>query len=518
MARTVMRGCVPGTPRVNRGGARAFAAREESDMQDRNIWWFGECDPDTLADFERRAICALDLESDPPPAAAAREHCFADVCAVGDVIVVASAADGTLHVGDVEGEALRRPAISCMQLVRSVHWHVLPLADDEASDIEHSLKALPTCSPIDPDAHPALTAVIDVVPDDEAPPLAFEIDLRPPKIPPPALPNLYQSPFAGRILRDFRWREYLIANPDVAATGDSEAHAFGHFFHQGYYERRIFDPARLDGFDPGFYRARYPELALPTDAAAQIHYCYQGWYEQRIPNRDSAWLHDAALHVYQMGKVGSHAIAAALEAAGYDGGVLHLHWPTDVVTGYPSNRLAYSRILVHERACPVKVISATREIVSWTLSGLFQYHGGAVLNAADAVALIEERFWDTCGSGLRWFDHRYHCDLDVYAHPFDHAAGYTCIDHAGIELLIYRQEDLSRMAAPLAGFLGVPDLRLDPRNVGEDKAYSGLYRRILRDFRLPGNLLSTLYDSAFMRHFYSDAEREAAYARWVRRD
>jgi hypothetical protein len=38
----------------------------------------------------------------------------------------------------------------------------------------------------------------------------------------------------------------------------------------------------------------------------------------------------------------------------------------------------------------------------------------------------------------------------------------------------------------------------------------------MRDFRLPGNLLSSLYDSAYMRHFYSDVERERAYARWVR--
>lgn len=42
--------------------------------------------------------------------------------------------------------------------------------------------------------------------------------------------------------------------------------------------------------------------------------------------------------------------------------------------------------------------------------------------------------------------------------------------------------------------------------------------QILREFRMPGNLLSSLYDTPYMRHFYSDAERERAYARWVRKD
>jgi hypothetical protein len=72
------------------------------------------------------------------------------------------------------------------------------------------------------------------------------------------------------------------------------------------------------------------------------------------------------------------------------------------------------------------------------------------------------------------------------------------------------------MEAPFATFLEMDALRLSRHNVGDDKGYADLYRRVMRDFRLPGNLLSSLYDSAYMRHFYSDVERERAYARWVR--
>lgn len=490
-------------------------------MRSQNIWWFDACDAESVSDFRRRSVLSLDIGPGAEPASAALAARFEQDMAVGDIVVVGDNDAHALLIGEVEGAASRRPGISRMQALRGIRWYDALPEDACDRSLMSAIHELPRMSVLDG----ALLGTIDAIlpsiaanEDENAKPLHFDISCDPPKVTLPSLPILYQSPYAEQILRDFRWREYLLANPDVAATGDTEAHAFNHFFHQGYYERRIYDPKRLDGFDPGYYRERYPEIALTNDAEAQIHYCYQGWYEKRVPNRDSAWLYDANLHVFQMGKVGSHTISAALQDAGYDAGVIHLHWVTDLSIGYPSNRLPYSSILVHPRERPVKVISAAREIVSWTLSGMFHFHGAATLNVADAVAMVEERFWSQCQNGLRWFDHRYFCDLDVYAHPFDHDAGWRRIHHEGIDLLLYRQEDLSRLAAPLAAFLDLDALQLPQRNVGEEKGYAGLYRKVMRQFRLPGNLLSSLYDTPYMRHFYSDAERERAYARWVRTD
>lgn len=490
-------------------------------MRSHNIWWFDACDAESVSDFRRRSLLSLDIDPGTEPTSAALAARFEQEMAVGDIVVVGDAAAHALLIGEVEGAASRRPGVSRMQALRGIRWYDALSEDACDQSLMSAIHELPKMSVLDG----ALLGTIDAMlpsiaanEDEAAKPLHFEISCAPPKVTLPSLPILYQSPYAEQILRDFRWREYLVANPDVAATGDGEAHAFGHFFHRGYYERRIFDPKRLHGFDPGFYRERYPDIVLANDAEAQIHYCYQGWYEKRVPNRDSAWLYDADLHVFQMGKVGSHTIAGALQDAGYGGRAIHLHWVTDLAHGYPSNRLPYSTILVHPRERPVKVISASREIVSWTLSGVFQYHGAAILNVADAVAMVEEHFWNQCQNGLRWFDHRYFCDLDVYAHPFDHDAGWSRIQHGGIDLLLYRQEDLSRLEAPLAAFFDLDALRLPQRNVGGDKGYAELYGRVMREFRLPGNLLSSLYETPYMRHFYSDAERERAYARWVRAD
>jgi hypothetical protein len=490
-------------------------------MRSHNIWWFDACDPEAVSDFRRRSLLSLDIGPGTEPTSAALVARFEQDMAVGDIVVVGDDHTHALLIGEVEGDASRRPGISRMQALRGIRWYDALPEDVCDQSLMSAIHELPKMSVLDG----ALLGTIDAMlpsiasnEDEGAKPLHFDISCQPPKVTLPSLPILFQSPYAEQILRDFRWREYLLANPDVAATGDTEAHAFGHFFLQGYYERRIYDPKRLDGFDPGYYRERYPEIALADDAEAQIHYCYQGWYEKRVPNRDSAWLYDADLHVFQMGKVGSHTIAGALQDAGYGGRAIHLHWVTDLLQGYPSNRLPYSTILVHPRERPVKVISAVREIVSWALSGMFQYQGAATLNVADAVAMVEERFWNQCQAGMRWFDHRYFCDLDVYAHPFDHDAGWSRIQHGGIDLLLYRQEDLPQLEAPLAAFLDldVDALRLPQRNVGDEKGYADLYRKVMREFRMLGNLLSSLYDTPYMRHFYSDAERERAYSRWVR--
>jgi hypothetical protein len=331
----------------------------------------------------------------------------------------------------------------------------------------------------------------------------------------PWLPTLFQHPYADRMLTEFRWRAYLRANPDVEAIASDEAAALRHFYYRGYYERRIPDRSRLDGFDPGFYRERHPELGLASDAEAQIHYCYLGYYEGRPRSRDEAWYVDADLHVFQMGKVGSHSIAAALEAAGTPRKVIQLHWMADFHMSLRGLRLPYRELLLRERAAPLQVLSGTREIVSWGLASLFQYFGGEIASPADARELVEVRFWDTCQAGLTWFDHQYFCGLDVYATPFPHAEGSVRIAHPKLDLMIYRQEDMPRLAPALGEFLAIPGFAPGHANVGEDKAYSALYREFMRDFRMPGNLLASLYDTPFMQHFYSDDEREAAYRRWV---
>lgn len=245
-----------------------------------------------------------------------------------------------------------------------------------------------------------------------------------------------------------------------------------------------------------------------------VNRTYHGYYEGRVANPGTAWLYDAELHVFQMGKIGSHSIAQALRGT-YSGKVLHLHWVTDIAFSYPFCTLPYADLLLHERRTPVKVISGAREVVSRVLSGIFQYHGATVTSHDRAMELVEEVFWEQCDSVVSWFDHQYFCGLDIYAHQFDHHSGCLRIEHPKLDLFLYRQENLSRLDAQLARFLDLQAFNLARENVGGGKLYKRFYSKVIRDFRVPGNLLSKLYDTPYMRFFYSDEEREQNYARWV---
>lgn len=479
-------------------------------MQSGNCWWLGAMDAAQVRGFERHARIEAALAGE-------GGHAVATVLerdvAEGDAILIADDAGRWLH-GHASGEAQRRMRFQGEHVARAVRLQPLVFPEGVPAALV-SLGSVPAGTLLDAATMEAIEPALRSHDGDGDALPVFRIDTAPPAVALPQIDNLFQSPYADRILRDFRWREYLHANPDVAATGDGEAHAFQHFFQQGYYERRIFDPKRLEGFDGGLYRARYPELGLQTDAEAQVHYCYQGWYEGRVANEVTAWLHDARLHVFQMGKVGSHSIAAGLEASEWPHGAVHLHWVTDLVHGYPGNHLPYPRLLVHPRDTPVKVISATRELVSWTLASLFQVGGGPLLHARDAVDYVERHFWHLAQNGARWFDHQYFCGLDVYRDAFPHADGFARIVHPGIDLMLYRQEDMARLEGAFARFLEVPSFALGAHNVGGQKDYASLYQAIRRGFRIPGNVLARLYDTPFMQHFYSDDERQAFYTRWA---
>lgn len=331
--------------------------------------------------------------------------------------------------------------------------------------------------------------------------------------------TLAQNPYADQVLRDFRHDEYLRANPDLHF--DDPQQALWHFVFTGHDEGRVFDRWRAAGVDPGWYRRHYPELGLRSDAEALRHYSYLGYYEHRLPNADTAWVHDAELHLFQMGKVGSHAIARGLER-GYPGRVVHVHWAAHFPLGYPGCRIAYPRVLVHPRPAPVKVISATREIVSRVLSGHLQYLDtrpgaiGGALTREQVRAHIETNFDQDCEIVARWFEHGYYCGLDVYATPFPHTEGCTRLRRDALDLLIYRQEDLGRLESRIGAFIEWPGFRLQPANVGSSKSYADLHAWLMATFTLPGNTLARLYDTPYMRHFYSDQERERFLTCWRR--
>jgi hypothetical protein len=340
-----------------------------------------------------------------------------------------------------------------------------------------------------------------------------------PFLPRPYPHSLLMSPHAHAIIADFRWEDYFAWYPDVAAKVDGPEAARRHFVYSGYVEGRLHN-ARIARFlNPAFYRARYPELLLDSDAAALRHYCYAGYYERRIPNADTEYLCAADLHIFQLGKVGSNAIARQLEGH-HQGKVLHLHWLTDLALAYSQCPLSYAEVLHWQKPVRLRVISAVREVVSRVVAGYLEFLdsiegcGPEEMAAEKVLEDINVSFWSDADNILRWFDHAYFCGLDVYASPFSHETGHVVIEHPQLSLFLYRQENLQGLDGALGQFLGLDEFRLGRDNTGAQKKYAAAYAALQQRFVVPEEVLDALYASAYMRHFYSDAERARFHNYW----
>ncbi len=331
------------------------------------------------------------------------------------------------------------------------------------------------------------------------------------------LPNLLLNVYAEKIMTEFDWREYVRLNPDLGAACCTQDTAKSHFIFVGYSEGRLISENRIAALDIGYYRAKYPELNLETDAEAQLHYAYFGYYENRFNNADAEWIYSTDLHIFQMGRVGSHSISRSLEKC-YPGKVLHLHWLTDISLAYPQCLIPYSKILVHDRPHPLKVISASREIVSRVLSGIFQY----LDNGVDSIHydqfndFAEEHFFAYCETISTWFDHHYFCDLDIYSSGcFDHNERHLRVTTKDLDLLVYRQEDLGSIAHVIQSFLGLEQFEILRENDSSQKYFQETHKKIMREFTVPSSVLQDLYATRYMQFFYTDDERSRFFSYWT---
>jgi hypothetical protein len=107
--------------------------------------------------------------------------------------------------------------------------------------------------------------------------------------------------------------------------------------------------------------------------------------------------------------------------------------------------------------------------------------------------------------------------IDVFGTTFPIEQGYRIYQGSGADLLLIKMERLSDcFSEAIARFLGVSDVRLISKNIGDEKAYSEIYDQTKRKIHFPAAYLDEAYGSRMARQFYSDAEVEAFRKNWER--
>ncbi|HEY4246158.1 MAG TPA: putative capsular polysaccharide synthesis family protein [Lacunisphaera sp.] len=258
---------------------------------------------------------------------------------------------------------------------------------------------------------------------------------------------------------------------------------------------------------------------------------YQFHQIGRIRNKYGVFLTKQPVFIYQMGKVGSTAIEESLRAAGVP--VQHLHSIggdlTDQFRLRKSGRSLTARgrrkiegvlqgILLRIPNRRLKVITLVRDPLGRNISAFFQVlrkilwdnpQFDSRSDEGDCHLLIDafNRQMQHELPGF-WFDReiRHRLGIDVFQHPFDRERGFMLISRGHIDLMIIRAEDLDQCESAIGDFVGRPGLRLFKANCGVKKWYAPLYKNFLEHFSPDIALLDQLYDSRYVRHFYTPEE------------
>lgn len=263
--------------------------------------------------------------------------------------------------------------------------------------------------------------------------------------------------------------------------------------------------------------------------------------KRRIGREVSAGLssdHSPVL-VYTMGKVGSATVLRTLQAARIT--VFHLHFLSARLTAEKRRAAGWGpvpdhlflgeqlrrRILARPNQ-RFKIITLVRDPIAVRASSLFHAPGSAPhIRTEDGLidpARAAEHFTRMVSrSGafdyvFEWFDRelREVFGIDVFAEPFPRHEGHCVYRAARADTLLIRLEDLSHVGpTTIPRFLGVEGpLALSLDNIRVEKPDGPAYTRFLNLVRLDREICERIYDSPFVRKFYSDEEIAAFVTRW----
>jgi hypothetical protein len=240
--------------------------------------------------------------------------------------------------------------------------------------------------------------------------------------------------------------------------------------------------------------------------------------------------------VYQMAKVGSSSVVAALQDARLP--VFHVHrmdtghlrnlreerrrlgWLIPPVSAHDRLGIRLRRRVI-DRGRRVTIVTLVRDPIARNISSYFE-HLDAIWqrpNAHEHVPLpslmegFRTRFPHT--EPLTWFDNEMRpvTGIDVYAHPFDAS---LVVQQDNMEVLILKSElpDASK-ARILSDFLRVPPLSLAPVNRTSHKAKGPAHQAFVSTLRLEPAYVEQMLGSRYMRHFYTAAEQDVLWRKYT---
>jgi Putative capsular polysaccharide synthesis protein len=281
-------------------------------------------------------------------------------------------------------------------------------------------------------------------------------------------------------------------------------------------------------------------ISTPSKIGGAEYPAWKKLLEISAPRSESA-SSGSAVFIWQMGKVGSSALAESVETLGAHA-VFHFHHTNadtiDKVVTAKMNAgveipkdLKLSQMLLsimgaiksqkHEK---IYVISAVRDPIARNISAFFQnlniFAPDVDSSFGHDALKLREIFMRTYSHSIPtgWFDREllHTAGMDIYKTPFDHSKSALRLSEAPFELLVLRAEDAdNKKSAALNELLGRSDIVIEKHNVSRRKKYARLYSAFMDGLSFETEFLSAQYDTPFCHHFYTDEELDSFRKRWA---
>lgn len=195
----------------------------------------------------------------------------------------------------------------------------------------------------------------------------------------------------------------------------------------------------------------------------------------------------------------------------------------------------------------IKVITATRDIISQNLSLLFQTMDQCYFDCeeywkdgGDLTALFskyvkdfseweagtrtsEDGFWAYKKnfpyiSSMQTFlqkEFRDFFGINLYETVFDKERGYSIVKQGNIEVFIYQIEQLNAIYPDLFHFLNISGQELIMGNTAIEKWYFPYYKKAFSKVEISREYFEMCYGSEYLHHFYNDGDIKKFREKWM---
>ncbi|WP_460219710.1 putative capsular polysaccharide synthesis family protein [Psychroserpens sp. MEBiC05023] len=186
----------------------------------------------------------------------------------------------------------------------------------------------------------------------------------------------------------------------------------------------------------------------------------------------------------------------------------------------------------------LKLITIVREPISRNISLFFQWidfnenedsynfksrnrnYPFNVTTPKHDLSKLYELFYNkfVVNSHLEWLDSemKHVFNLNLLDISFDKSKGYTMYNNDDVELLVLKLESMNDcFQIAMKGFFN-QDIELMSANIAANKDIHKVYVDFKKQINLPKDYLNQIYDSNYMKHFYTESEINSYKNKWFK--